>query len=182
MQNIIYKLTKDILEETPFVSFKADDKAMTFTCNQFDQPIVLAIVNEFQEDDEITLFHQITSVCGGDEITSKVRENLQLALQVIRTNFLTETIHCKIYDDCLEVSKLFSPINPALYKGKEIVRRYCTLFDNGNFSASDNISSLEINSKKKFKRELFYEIDIFKFFEDNRNNRTIFVNYINFGN
>lgn len=44
MQKIIYTLVKDILEEaTPFVSFEVDDAAMTFTCNQFDNPIVLAI-------------------------------------------------------------------------------------------------------------------------------------------
>ena len=46
MQKIIYTLVKDILEEaTPFVSFEADDAAMTFTCNQFDNPIMLAITD-----------------------------------------------------------------------------------------------------------------------------------------
>ena len=43
MQKLIYNLVKDILEETPFVSFEANDEAMTFTCNQFDNPIMLAI-------------------------------------------------------------------------------------------------------------------------------------------
>ena len=43
MQKLIYETVKTILEETPFVSFEADDEAMTFTCNQFDNPIVLAI-------------------------------------------------------------------------------------------------------------------------------------------
>ena len=45
MQKIIYETVKTILEETPFVSFEADDEAMTFTCNQFDNPIVLAITS-----------------------------------------------------------------------------------------------------------------------------------------
>jgi hypothetical protein len=59
MQNIIYNLTKDILEETPFVSFEADDKAMTFTCNSFDRPIVLNITNERIEPDPFKIDHQI---------------------------------------------------------------------------------------------------------------------------
>ena len=97
MQKIIYEEVKTILEETPFVSFEADDEAMTFTCNQFDRPIVLAITSdvpyhEFNADqkDDYDADHEIC-VCSHKRWCEMKPEFIEIVVRLvlsdIRDNF-----------------------------------------------------------------------------------------------
>ena len=116
MQKIIYEAVKTILEETPFVSFEADDEAMTFTCNQFDNPIVLAITKyrdhlNCENIDPYQIYHVIN--VGYFEKVDPYEEDARMRFRWCKERTFEEVVQHKI-NKAKEMKKIVDNLHVVL--------------------------------------------------------------------
>ena len=187
MQKLIYETVKTILEETPFVSFEANDEAMTFTCNQFDRPIVLAINNtksrnifalEKTNPDQIlhVIHTEVTSIFKVKGVDmEKIEPKLRVLLNTIRMNFLRESIHCIItdVDTCYFVERCV----PRVMHGLGEIYTYYVVRDTGELGITNRGWEHNFSTPEFYCDEDLMELDVINFFRENMYNEEIFTKY-----